>query len=241
MSERDKRFLQEAIKDENALKEAIARLENGEPIAHILGEWDFYDRTFFVTKDTLIPRPDTEHLAEYLIQNLPQNAFFWDLCCGGGCIAVTVLCHRPDVKALAVDLSEKALEIAQKNARRHGVQDRISFQKCDLLTELPSGEMPDAIVSNPPYIQSAVCDTLDASVRDYEPRMALDGGEDGLDFYRVFLQKFMAQVPLCVLEIGYDLGDALRALAKAHCPDFSCEIRRDYGGNERMVILKKNA
>jgi release factor glutamine methyltransferase len=239
MSKRDEGFLKAAITDARALQDALARLAQGEPVAHILGEWDFYDRTFFVTKDTPIPRPDTEHLVEYLIANLPQNAHFWDLCCGGGCIAITVLCHRPDLSALAVDLSDKALQIAQKNACRHKVQDRITFQKVDLLTDAPKGQTPDAIVSNPPYIQSALCDTLDASVRDYEPRMALDGGADGLDFYRVFLEKFLPQVPLCVLEIGYDLGDALRAMAKDLCPDYTCDVRRDYGGNERMVILKK--
>ncbi len=246
MMSRDETFLRQGISDPDALERALARLKAGVPVAHLLGEWDFYDLTFFVSEQCLIPRPDTEHLAEYLIKHLPQNAFFWDVCCGSGCIAITVLKHRPDTKALAVDLSDGALEIARKNAHRHGVEDRIIIRKADVLKDLPDADAPDAIVSNPPYIASAAVDTLDESVRNYEPRMALDGGEDGLDFYRVLLSRFApalkqadtdASAPFLVLEIGYDQGDALREMAKALLPAWSVEVRKDYAGNDRVVIL----
>ncbi len=248
MMSRDEAFLRQGITDPDALETALARLKEGVPVAHLLGEWDFYDLTFFVSEQCLIPRPDTEHLAEYLIRNLPKNAFFWDLCCGSGCIAVTVLKHRPDTKALAVDLSGGALEIARKNAHRHGVEDRITIRKADVLEGLPDACAPDAIVSNPPYIASAVVDTLDESVRNYEPRMALDGGADGLDFYRVLLSRFApalkqgdadAPAPFLALEIGYDQGDALRVLAQELLPTWSIEVHRDYANNDRVVILKR--
>lgn len=237
---RDERFLRQAFPNEAEFAPRLARLQAGEPLAHLLGEWDFYDLTFFVSPDCLIPRPDTEHLAEYLIKNLPQGAVFADLCTGSGCIAITVLKHRSDTRAIAVDLSEAALAMAQKNAHRNVVSDRLTLLQSDVLCE-PLTEKVDWIVSNPPYIRSEVVDALDASVRDYEPRMALDGGADGLDFYRALLQTHLPYLPNAgqmVLEIGYDQGDALRTLATQLCPARRCIVFPDYAGNDRMVVLR---
>lgn len=237
MLSRDERFLREAFPADSAYEAAHKRLLSGEPLAYILGEWDFYDLTFRVTPACLIPRPDTEHLCDYLIRHLPRGAYFADLCTGSGCIAITVLHHRPDVTAYAVDLSPDALAVAKENAERNGVSARIRWEIADILQPPASGApLYDAIVSNPPYIASAVVDTLADSVRCFEPRLALDGGADGLKFYRALLHDHLPTVKdggFLAMEIGYDQGDALRALAPA------CKIFPDYAGNDRLVIVQK--
>ena len=234
---RDEAFLRQAYPDEADFAPRHARLLAGEPLAYLLGEWDFYDLTFTLTPDCLIPRPDTEHVAEYLITHLPKGAVFADLCTGSGCIAITVLYHRPDTRAVAVDLSRGALAVAQQNARRHGVSDRLTLLCADVTAPLILPHY-DWLVSNPPYIASAVVDALDTSVRDCEPRMALDGGTDGLDFYRALLSLHLPKNGAAVFEIGYDQAHALRALCGQYCPDRTVEIRRDYAGNDRVVIIK---
>lgn len=233
---RDERFLREAITSEAEYQEKLARLHAGEPLAHLLGEWDFYDLTFRVTADTLIPRPETEHLVEYAIKNLPKGARFADLCTGSGCIALTVLAHRPDTTAVAVDLSAPALAVAKENAARLGLTDRITFVEADICAApLFERDSLSAILSNPPYIASSVVDSLEHSL-SYEPRMALDGGADGLAFYRDLLSLHLPAIcrdGFLAMEIGYDQGDALRRLA----PDV--EIYKDYSGNDRVAVLKK--
>lgn len=235
---RDEAFLREAYPDDADFAPRHARLLAGEPLAYLLGEWDFYDLTFALTPDCLIPRPDTEHLVEYLIANLPLGATFADLCTGSGCIAITVLRHRPDTRAIAVDLNRGALAVAERNARRHGVADRLTLVCADVTAPLALPHY-DWLASNPPYIASTVVDGLDPSVRDYEPRMALDGGADGLDFYRALLSLHLPTDGAAVLEIGYDQADALRALTARLCPDRTVEIRRDYAGNDRVAIIKR--
>ncbi len=234
---RDERFLRQAYPDEAALAPRLERLHAGEPLAYLLGEWDFYDLTFALTPDTLIPRPDTECLVEYLIRHLPPNAHFCDLCTGSGCIAITVLHHRPDTTALAIEKNEGALAVAAENAKRHGVENRLTLQGGDVLYPLELGA-PDCIVSNPPYIASSVVDTLDESVRCYEPRMALDGGADGLVFYRAILRHHLPHLKqggFAVFEIGYDQGQALQALSAQS--GYYCQIHKDYAHNDRVAVL----
>lgn len=233
LSNLEENLLREKFADGEGYLDALYRLENGEPLAYIIGEWYFYDETYKVTPDCLIPRPETEHLVEWLIKNLPENACFADLCTGSGCIAISTLVHRKDVTAVALDISEKALKIAKENAKLNGVSDRISFICGDVLGCSPLGEQKfDAIASNPPYIQSAVIDTLSEQVKN-EPRIALDGGSDGLDFYRVLFDRLRSNVldgkPI-ICEIGYDQGEILKEL-------FGCQIMKDYSGNDRIAIL----
>lgn len=128
ISERDRSILREKFPDEDAFRAALTRLENREPLAYIIGEWYFYDEVYKVSPDCLIPRPETEHVVEFLIKNLPPNGFFADLCTGSGCIAISTLVHRPDCRAVAVDISESALAVA-KVSESNGVSDRITFYK----------------------------------------------------------------------------------------------------------------
>ncbi len=231
--------------DTPELADAVERRCAHEPLQYLLGEWEFYRQRYRVTPDCLIPRSDTEQLVEEAIKRLPEGAFFLDLCTGSGCIAISALAERPDTRAVAVDLSDGALAIAEENAKKNGVADRLTLRREDLLS--PSDELigyckqTDAILSNPPYIRSDVVPTLSQEVL-HEPSMALDGGEDGLVFYRALLslaQDCLKKDGFCLFEIGYDQGDALLNMAGQY--GFSCEIKKDLGGCDRVAFLRRLA
>ena len=249
IAERDRKLLWEkANGEEKAYQQLLTRLENHEPLAYLLEEAVFYDETYRVTPACLIPRPDTERLVEEAIHRIPEGGVFADLCTGSGCVAISILAHRPDLSAFATDISEDALALAAENAKRNGVSDRLTLRKADLLRgEIPTpegGALLDAIVSNPPYIARQVIATLAPEVQK-EPRIALDGGEDGLEFYRVLLSesgRVIKPQGWLMMEIGYDQGDALRSLCAALVSKESeVIVKRDYGGNDRVVLLRPNA
>ena len=221
--------------DAAALADALLRREAREPLAYILGEVPFYHSTLRVTPDCLIPRSDTERLVELAVERLPEGACFLDLCTGSGAIAVTVLSERPDTRAVATDVSEGALAVAAENAARLGVSDRLTLLCSDLLREMPEGKF-HAILSNPPYIRTAVVDTLSPEV-GREPRLALDGGEDGLLFYRRILSLTDCLSPsgFLLLECGYDQEEEMAALAAEVGMSFA--PYRDYGGRFRGCLL----
>lgn len=223
---------------------AVERRAARYPLQYLLGEWQFYRQTYRVSPGCLIPRSDTEILVEEAIRRLPKNAFFADLCTGSGCIAVSILCERPDATAVAVDFSDDALAIAAENAARNGVSDRLILKKADLLVDLPSVwnaglPIPSALISNPPYIRTSDLAGLSLEVQN-EPRMALDGGEDGLIFYRKLIsiaKGCLLPDGFCLFEIGFDQAIEIQALANAGA--FDCRILRDYGGNDRVAFLQK--
>ena len=241
MNDRDiiKDFYKDHPDRETLIAEAMKRLDSGEPAAYIIGEWYFWRYTFKLNKDCLIPRPDTEIIVEEAIREIPKNSVFADLCTGSGCIALSILGERPDLRAVAYDISSGALEAAEENARLIGVSDRISFVKVDLLRERPFGDnLFGAIISNPPYIRTEVIsDYPDLS---YEPHIALDGGDDGLIFYRHFVSEFskkLADGAKFIFEIGFDQALDLAALADKY--GFICKTVKDYGGNDRAAILSR--
>lgn len=225
--------------DPEALDDAIlpllARREAREPLSYILGEAPFFRSMLKVSPDCLIPRADTERLCELAIEKLPRGAHFADLCTGSGAIAVTVLSERPDTTALATDISEGALALARQNAERLGVGERLTLIRSDLLTEAPCGRF-DAILSNPPYIPSADLLGLSPEV-GYEPRIALDGGADGLVFYRRLLSlgTLLSDGGFFLLECGYDQGEDLGRLAEEY--GYELTPFYDYGKNFRGGIL----
>ena len=231
--------------DTPELLSAIERRCAREPLQYLLGEWEFYRQSYRVTPDCLIPRSDTELLVEQAILRLPPNAFFVDLCTGSGCIAISTLAERSDTSAVAVDLSDGALALSRENAVRNGVADRLTVRRGDVLS--PSAKLTeyckraDAILSNPPYIRSDVISTLSQEVLR-EPKMALDGGEDGLLFYRALLslaRSFLKDGGFCLFEIGYDQGEDLLKMAREY--DFSCELFKDLGGCDRVAFLRRLA
>lgn len=231
MTERELGFLKEHFAGE-ALNEAIKRVESGEPLAYVIGEWYFWDSTFVLNDACLIPRADTEHLVEHGLKRLKKGSFFADLCCGSGCIGLTLLKHSEETECLFVDISDKALSAARKNAELMGLTHRCRFVCCDIGQWLNFSDMSfDMIFSNPPYIPSAVIDTLE-TVR-FEPKIALDGGDDGMDFYRLLISKYLPLIKnggSMLLEIGFDQKEAIEALC-------DCRVFKDYGGNPRIAII----
>lgn len=223
------------------LEAAVERRCEGYPLQYLIGEWDFCHESYEVGEDCLIPRADTELLVEKAVKLLPAGARFLDLCTGSGCVAISTLCARPDTTATAVDLFERTLALAERNAKRNGVANRVEFLKADVLQGIPStlGGGWNAILSNPPYIRTDVMPTLQKEVQ-HEPAAALCGGEDGLDFYRAILERWKdALTPsgFFLFEIGYDQKDALICLGQKY--GFSTTVWQDLGGNDRVVLLRR--
>ena len=211
------------------------------PLQYILGLWDFCNETYRVTEDTLIPRSDTEKLVELAVRFLPANARFIDLCTGSGCVAISTLAARQDTRAVAVDLFEKTLEVARENAERNEVGERLGFTKQDVFDHSFMNDLGkfDAIISNPPYIETEKITLLDEELA-FEPEAALDGGNDGLDFYRVIIGsygQYLYEGGIMLLEIGWDQAHTVTAISHAH--GFRCEVYKDYSGNDRVAYLTK--
>jgi len=218
----------------------IQRRLAGEPIQYITGETEFYGLPFRVTRDVLIPRPETEHLVEKVLE-LATHFFaprILDVGTGSGCIAVSLAHGIPHAHITAIDLSASALAIARENAKINGVEVR--FIKGDLLVPV-AGERFEIVVSNPPYVASADRDTLSVEVRDFEPALALFAGEDGLEVYRRLIPAaFNALVPggFVVLEIGYGQEQEIRALLSAN--GFAeTEFIPDLQGIPRVVCARR--
>lgn len=229
-----------------AYRECIKRRVQHEPVAYITGHRDFMGLDFKVTKDTLIPRPDTEILVEAVLQRLPaagENSTLADIGTGTGAICLSLLNYLPKLRAMAVDISPGALAVAQENSVSLGLSQRVEFLQGDLLEPLKAkGDLLNAIVSNPPYIPKADIVTLASDVKAYEPMGALDGGEDGLDFYRRLLAEsgdLLKDGGFLAMEVGIHQAHHLEALAKDMSQWGKCEILRDLAGIERVVILWK--
>jgi len=220
--------------------EALVRRRNmREPLEYILGKAWFFGLCLNVTPDCLIPQADTEIVCERLIAALKSGARFADICTGSGCIALAALAQTENTVAVGYDISEPALAVARENAEKLGLAERFSAEWADVFSPdfLSSAGVFDMIVSNPPYIESAVIGTLSPEVQR-EPRIALDGGADGLDFYRRLLEVCPAHIRkggLLLLEIGYDQREALARLCESH--GFSFEFYRDFGGNDRVCAV----
>jgi release factor glutamine methyltransferase len=215
----------------------VSRRSRGEPLAYILGSAFFYHKEFIVTPEVLIPRPDTEILIEEVLERESAgHCRFLDIATGSGCIAATLAEHRPDWKAIATDLSFKALSIARRNCG-----PAVSLVCVNLLSAIKRKPRFDFVVSNPPYIKTEDLSDLQPSVRDFEPHVALDGGDDGLDFYR----RLAETTPPLLLpggriycEIGYDQGQAVPKVFGV-CGWTNIEVKKDYGGNDRVVLAIK--
>lgn len=242
--------------DAPGLDEAVQRRLSRYPLQYILGSWDFFGLPFRVDPHCLIPRPDTEILVEQAIRRIPQGTLVADLCTGSGCIAVSLLSARPDLRCAALEVYPDTLSLACENARACGVEDRFIPVQADLLdggwdhlravltAVCPPGRETacacfDALLSNPPYIRRAELDGLSPEL-SFEPRAALDGGEDGLRFYRAILTEYrplLADGGLLFLEIGWDQAEHVLALARAAGGWSSPQVIRDLGGRDRVVIL----
>jgi len=222
------------------LENAIEKYENGMPAAYIIGEWEFCGDKYFIDESCLIPRCDTERIVESVLAHLPENGMLADLCTGSGCIAISVLKRKKNAIGKAVDISEKALAAAQKNAVLNGVSDRLVFSHADVFTDTLANEKYDVIVSNPPYVTAVDMQKLDEYVQK-EPATALFGGEDGMDFYRHIIPSYLKNLKkngCMIFEIGYDQEEKIKAIANEH--DLFCSVTKDYSGNPRVAFITIN-
>jgi release factor glutamine methyltransferase len=214
--------------------ECIHQRASGYPLPYITGSAEFYGLTFGVTPEVLIPRPDTEILVELAIERAPSTVV--DVGTGSGCIAITLAVHLPDAQITAIEVSPAALVIAQDNAERHGVADRVQLMGGDVFSPRPG--LVDIIVSNPPYVLSSEIPTLPVSVRDHEPQVALDGGMDGLTIIRQLVNQAPAVLHpggSLLVEIGANQGDAASRLARTVFPDADIQIHPDLAGRDRVL------
>ena len=222
------------------LDAAVKKRASRYPLQYIIGKWWLANCEFFVDESTLVPRPDTETVIELAVKLLPQKSKFADLCTGSGCIAISILDLRPDAVADAYELYPKTLEMAKKNAKHNNVAGRFSPNLADVLKKSSLGdEKYAAIISNPPYIRTDVIETLEVEAKT-EPRAALDGGDDGLIFYREIVKNFAENLEdggFFLFEIGYDQAEDLRLIAAQN--GFSCAIYKDLGGCDRAALLQK--
>ena len=214
-----------------------------EPVARIVGIREFWGLPFRLSPETLVPRPDTETVVETVLDLLPDRQAplrIVDFGTGSGCILVALLHELPRATGLGVDLSPGALATARTNADENGVGGRCHFA-LSRWADAVSGPF-DLIVSNPPYIASGVIPTLDEEVREHDPRLALDGGPDGLEPYRILLSeagRLLAPGGLLAVEIGYDQAEELRSLAGSHGLEI-LRIAHDLSGNPRCVAMRRS-
>ena len=226
------------------IRSLVARRATGEPIAYILGRREFYGLDFEVTPDVLIPRPETEHVVETVEERFSRDDefSFADLGTGSGILAVTI-CHLfSRARCLAMDQSEKALEVARRNARRHGVDARVEFVRGDFTLPLPGGPY-QLIVANPPYVTEQEMIEASREVTGFEPVSALVSGADGLDHVRAMLGPVTeALLPggVALLEVGWRHGDPVKKITSREFPQIEAvRVIKDLAGHDRVVFLQK--
>ena len=232
-----------------AMRRGMARLVKGEPIQYVLGEWDFRTLTLKCDRRALIPRPETEELVTRVLKFLPSIEqseqsnnraipLVVDVGTGTGAIILSLAKEfKGEAVFLGTDVSEDAIALARENAARCGLAEKVKFAVMDGLDEFDEPQCVDVIVSNPPYIETAVCETLDPRVRDFEPRLALDGGMSGLDFYERYLSdavNLLKPGGAVFFEIGESQGESVRQLM-FDCGFDDIRIEKDFAGHDRYA------
>lgn len=243
-----------SLLDEKSCEEYFKLIDlraGGKPVQYITGKQEFMGIPFKVNEDVLIPRQDTETLAEEVIleiknrmeqKKVPRGGYqILDLCCGSGAIGVSLCKYLTNIKVTSTDISTKALAIARENAENAGVIKSMRFVESNLFSDFNKGLSKakfHIIVSNPPYIESDVIPTLQREVREHEPMLALDGGKDGLDYYRRIIAEspaFLKPDGMLVLEIGYNQGQAVSSLLKEVESFVNIKVIKDLAGHDRVV------
>lgn len=229
---------EEEEKKVNSYFEAIQKRSEKIPLQYITGEQNFCGLDFYVNENVLIPRLDTEVLVEKILEYEEPGQRVMDMCTGSGCIAIT-LQKLGGFQVMAVDISEEALTLARKNAQRN--QAQVTFFQSNMFDQLSNTSKVDVIVSNPPYIESKVVDELDDEVKKYEPRLALDGMEDGLHFYRILARegkRFLNEGGRLYVEIGFDQAEAVKELFGAQ-GFLDIQVYKDLAGLDRVVAMHR--
>jgi release factor glutamine methyltransferase len=229
----------------NALREFVKRRGQREPLQHITGSTSFCGHEIGVNRHVLVPRPETEMLAELGWQFLStinhQPSTCLDFCTGSGCIAIALAAKCPGAKIVATDISAEALVLAKENAQRNNVTERIEFRQGDGFVALTNGSQFDLILSNPPYIPSAEIATLDPEVRDFDPRAALDGGADGLEFYQLIASQaaaFLKPGGKIMVEFGDGQAEAVRKFFETEKWIVEA-VKEDYSQRARILVARR--
>jgi release factor glutamine methyltransferase len=239
--------IEEAMKAETERRfwKLLKRRARREPLAYITGQKEFWSLDFGVTPAVLIPRPETELLVEVALEQTRQlaDSKIADLGTGSGVIAVCLAKELPKAEITAVDISDTALQVARANAERHGVADRIRFLRGDLFAPLAQDRGSfDLIVANPPYVRSGDVANLEPEIREWEPMTALDGGKDGLDFYRRIAgecRDCLTATGQVLLEIGDAMGESVARIFAATAGFEEAALWRDYAGKDRVIAARK--
>jgi release factor glutamine methyltransferase len=227
------------------IRALVKRRRMREPVAYILGHRDFYGRTFEVSPAVLVPRPDTETLVERALGRLGEAPVerVLDLCTGSGIIAVTLAAECPELQVDGTDASEEALEVARRNAERHGVADRVRWMQGDLFDAVPEGQRYGLVTANPPYVAEADLDRLAPEITEWEPRLALAAGPDGLDVLRRMaagLGRVLTPGGTVLVELGQGQAGAVSAAFESHGVT-PVGVHRDLGGIERVIEARLTA
>lgn len=234
--------LDKEVKEEQRVRYYLALIEiiQGMPIQYITNKQEFMKLDFYVDENVLIPQPDTEILVEKAIEEAKkiENVEILDMCTGSGCIGISIAKNIENAKVTLVDISKYAIEIAKKNALRNKVESQLTFIQSNMFEKVE--KKFDIIVSNPPYIKTDVIPKLDKQVQN-EPHIALDGGKDGLKFYKIIIeeaQKYLKENGKLILEIGYDQKEEVENLIKQSGQYKKIEVIKDLSQNDRVIIVK---
>jgi len=230
------------------LRNLVKRAGQNEPVPYLVGKTEFYSIELQISPDCLIPRPETELLVERATEFLRKRQgpqLVCDLCTGSGCIAVAIAKNFPDAHITATDISDAALSVAARNIEKHALTDRVNLLCGDLFDPLipQLDKSPfDLIVCNPPYVSTSEYEALEPNVRNYEPRLALHAGPDGLDVYKRIAERvdaFLKPDGALMLEIGHAQGPAVRQLLESAAPFTNIRIEKDFQNNDRIVTASK--
>lgn len=224
--------------DDEKVASAIRKRAERYPLQYLIGKSYFYNEVYEVNENVLIPRADTEMLVEYACRNIPEGERFVDLCTGSGCVGISTLKNTKNTTAMLVDISKEALAVAKRNAELNSVSERAELVVADVFGEAVCTEI-FAVLSNPPYVRDSVYQTLEKEIFE-EPKIAFVGGEDGCDFYREITKKYKNLISdngFIAYEIGYDQAEDLKRIAESE--SMTCQIIKDYSGNDRVAVLKK--
>lgn len=229
-----------SLEDIEKLKKISTQRAKGKPFAYITGIKEFMSLEFEVDENVLVPRPETEELVDIIIEMFKGGApNILDLCTGSGAICLSLAHYINNASCTGIDISFKALEIAKKNSEKLNLNNRCIFKQMDVLNPQNLGGSFDIVVSNPPYIESTVIDSLDNTVKNYEPLLALDGGSDGLVFYRKIVNDisyYLRNGGMLFFEIGYNQGEAVKDIMLQKLKDV--RIIKDISGHDRIAVGK---
>ena len=226
-----------AEQEVDRIRELVRRRARREPLAYVLGHREFWSMDLLVRPGVLVPRPDTETLVEAALALVPEGERFFvaDVGTGSGAVALAIAKERPEARVFATDIADDALRVAKENATRLGLEERVAFLKGPLLDPIPTDRTIDLVVSNPPYIPSADIAGLMPDVRDYEPRLALDGGPDGLDVIRALIAASTRARRGIAIEVGAGQAETVCALVReGGFPQV--RTRKDLAGIDRVVV-----